>query len=156
VRRLPTDVGVTAVGLAGDVVAVGYREGSVELRRDRDGAPSAIPLHDVPASPAVRLIPGPDGTLVAGFADGTFGLWSAEDGGRLLHAKLHGAARHLLLEGSSLYAATELGDHARLDLDVLAEDYCTLLRALWEEVPVVWVGGRAVPARPDPTHLCAE
>ncbi len=155
--QVPGEVGITAVGRVGEALAVGFREGTVQLvDPGDDGEPSRVPLTDVPAAAATRLVAGAPGTLAAGFADGTFGLWSAADGSPLLRAKLHGPVVHLLYEGAALYAATELGDHARLDLGVLDEDYCTLMRALWAEVPVVWSAGRARDREPDPSHACAN
>jgi len=152
-ERVDTDIDSTAVGRIGERLAVGYREGSIEVR---DRAGGLLRLEDVPASPVVRLVPGPEGTLLAGFADGTFGVWSLDNGRALHRAKLHGPVVHLLIEGEMVHAATELGDHLTLDLDAFHRDYCALLADVWADVPVAWRDGRPL-ATPRPAdHPCAN
>lgn len=169
---VPLDNGLAWVGRDGERTMLrGHRasvssvaftaDGATVLTSSEDGTVRAMD----PAGEVAWQVPGEVGitavgrvgeALAAGFADGTFGLWSAADGSPLVRAKLHGPVVHLLYEGAALYAATELGDHARLDLGVLDEDYCTLMRALWAEVPVVWSAGRARDREPDPSHACAN
>ena len=48
--------------------------------------------------------------------------------------------------GDDLYAATELGDHLAWELRVFSVPHCELLREVARDVPVVWEGGRPVPA----------
>jgi len=103
----------------------------------------------------VRLVPGPEGTLLAGFGDGSFGVWSLDTGRNLYRAKLHGALVHLLTDGEVIHAATELGDHLSLDLGAFHRDYCALLTDVWSEVPVVWASGRPEVAGPPADHPCA-
>ncbi|MFH0899833.1 MAG: hypothetical protein V2A73_04310 [Pseudomonadota bacterium] len=119
----------------------------------------------MPASAVTRIIEGPPGTLVAGYASGFLGLWSLENGALLDSAKLHGPIVHLLVERGSgsplpesalsgkLYAVTELGDYLVLDLAVLFEDYCSLIGRIWRDVPVVWERGLPVLRRPT-RHAC--
>ena len=96
------------------------------------------------------------GTLVAGYSSGVVGTWDTETGIRLSHFGVHGPAVHLLVEGTRLYAASELGDHAVADMPELAMDRCTLLRAVWEAVPVVWRDGRAVRSPAPSDHVCMK
>ncbi|HEY3447574.1 MAG TPA: hypothetical protein VGK67_14565, partial [Myxococcales bacterium] len=58
----------------------------------------------------------------------------AANGTRLHVEQLHGPVAHLTLAGQTLYAATELGDRAAIDLRVFHQPRCKL----WREVPVVW------------------
>ncbi|MBI4703325.1 MAG: protein kinase [Deltaproteobacteria bacterium] len=128
---------------AGGFLAVGFREGNIELLsasgvRERH----AFSFEGVPASAPVRMLAGPMGTLVAGYADGLLGLWDIGDGKQLARARLHGPVVHLLLEGEKLYAASALGEHLVWDLSAFYLGDCELLRRVWESVPVVWEQGR--------------
>jgi hypothetical protein len=100
-------------------------------------------------------MPGPPGTVIAGFANGLLGLWNLDNGARLYATRLHGPIRHLLRDGPALIAATELGDHRRLDLGVFDIDHCALLRAVWRAVPVAWENGLLVRRPPPADHPCA-
>ena len=61
---------------------------------------------------------------------------------------------HLAVDGGRVFAATELGDHAVLDMGIFAEDYCALMREVWHAVPVVWEDGRARVEAPPEGHPC--
>jgi hypothetical protein len=101
-------------------------------------------------------LPGPKGTLVAGFANGQLGIWSLDNGARLRHSRLHGAVRYIVLAQGKLLAATELGDYLALDLSTFRLAYCDLLRQVWKEVPVLWENGLPVKRAPDEGHSCFE
>jgi hypothetical protein len=103
----------------------------------------------------VRLLAGPMGTVVAGFADGHVGIWNLEDGDLLDQTRLHGAAVHLLLDGTRLIMASELGDHRVMDLEAFHASHCALLRRIWKAVPVVWERGRSRLREPPAHHRCA-
>ncbi|HOX45110.1 MAG TPA: protein kinase [Myxococcota bacterium] len=152
----PGGLGVAALLGLGDRLVLGFPEGHLEVRpRQATGAPG-LNLEEVPEHAPTALAAGPAGSLIVGFADGLVGLWDLDSGERLLHAKLHGPVRHLLLDARGLSAASELGDHLRWELDDLARPYCELLEALWAQVPIAWEGGRPV-ARPRPgDHPCAR
>ncbi len=134
----------------GDGIFLDWSEGHTPF------APSGDPLRleEVPASPAVRLVPGPPGTLLAGFGDGTVGVWSLQDGRSLYRAKLHGAAIHLVASDRLVFAASELGDSLTLSLDAFGRDYCDLLREVWGDVDVVWRDGRPAVAPIPQDHAC--
>jgi len=103
----------------------------------------------------MQLLEGPAGTLLVGYADGVIALFSLETGASLEQWRLHGSAIHLVLRGSELFAASDLGDSLREDLATYTRDYCDLLREVWREAPVEWEAGHAV-LRPAPAgHLCA-
>ena len=104
----------------------------------------------------MRILAGPLNTVVVGYANGLVGLWDTRDGKRLAHARLHGPVVHLQLEDQMLFAATDLGHHLQWDLSVFSRDYCTLLREVWHEVPVVWSSGRPVAAPPPIKHRCSS
>jgi hypothetical protein len=124
--------------------------------RPRNPARGAVgvPFEDTPASAVVHVAPGPAGTLLAGFSDGSFGLWSLDHGHRLYRGRLHGAARHGVFSGDHLVVASDLGQHARVRLRVFHEDYCALLRRVWRAVPAVWVDGRPRRRPPPSDHRC--
>jgi hypothetical protein len=100
------------------------------------------------------MVEGPEGTLIAGYANGLVGIWSLANGARLEHDRLHGPVTNLLRRGSRLYAATELGEHLVLDLSVFDTSYCELMRRVWEAVPVVWERGVLVLRPPPDGHRC--
>jgi hypothetical protein len=142
----------TAVAGGSDRVAIGYRDGNLELL-DRRRGPATV-FEQTPPSPVTRVTMGPAGTVLAGFADGSVGMWSAS-GQRLRHTRLHGPVQHLALYDQRVHAVTALGRHRTLDLGVLYEDRCTLLREVWSRVPVVWEEGRAVVRERPMQHPCA-
>jgi WD40 repeat protein/serine/threonine protein kinase len=153
--RLKGDVGVTALGRADGWIALGFENGNIELVPLAPGrARSVFSFEDVPSSPVVRLLEGPMGTLIAGFANGLLGIWSLENGTRLEQARLSGPVAHLLLRGERLHAVTELGDHLTLDLGIFRRRYCDLAREIWRSVPVVWEGGLPVLRDPPARHRC--
>ena len=149
--RTPVGPGATALyrGGSGEPWVLGFSDGSIEV----DGAG----VVDTPSSAVVRLIAGPPGVLVAGFADGTFGLWRTSSGERLYLERLHGAVVHLRWDGRVLLAATELGSDRALDLHTLQMPYCDLLWEVWVGVPIVWDMGEAVRrSPPGGGHVCVE
>jgi hypothetical protein len=96
------------------------------------------------------------GTVVAGFANGLWGLWDPENGALLYRGQLHGPVVHLLLQKGKLYAASELGQYDVLDVSMFDRDYCDLLREVWDRVTVTWVGGLPVLGEPPRDHLCSD
>ena len=154
------DVGIAALtrvrrGAGQSWIAVGYKDGGVELlptspQQRRPG----FSFEDTPASQVVRLIQGPAGTVVAGYANGLVGLWSLKNGIRLEQRRIHGPVIHLLLLGSKLHAASALGQYTTLDLSVFGLPYCELLRRVWARIPVVWEGGLPLRRPPPNRHRC--
>jgi WD40 repeat protein len=153
---------IAAVTRLGSALALGFQEGPIEIRgvEGRAGAPPVV-LQDTPTQPPARMLALPGGLLAAAFLNGFVGIWNPLDGELLMSAKLNGPAMHLRLdrdveaERDYLYAASDLGDYARLDVGVFREDYCRLLREVWTRVSTSWEGGRAVPATPPERHRCA-
>ena len=150
----PADVGVTALSRIGSRLLLGYREGRIEQLSTPSDPVLAREFEDVPASAVVRLIPGPMGTVIAGYASGDLGIWSLDDGVRLYGSHLHGPLVHLQQANGELHVASELGWSDVLDLGVFEMDYCDLMREVWAAVPVVWENGRPVPREPPATHRC--
>ena len=152
--------GVSAIVRTEKALVIGFRDGSIELFPTSRGEVmerrARLPLEGSPASAVVRLREGPAGSLVVGFANGLFGIWSLETGARLHEVQLHGSVVHLVLHDQRLYAASELGQYAVLDLEVFYRDYCTLLREVWSTVPVVWAQGRPRRRAPPAHHRCAD
>jgi WD40 repeat protein len=141
-RTLPVDVNATAVARVGDHLVVGYRDGNLELLPRAPGAPRpGVELEKVPASPVLRLVAGPEGTVAVGWASGLVALHSLDTGHRLDHVRIHGPVVHLVQHGSRLLAASALGDRTALDLGVFFRPYCELLREVWRRSPVIWEQG---------------
>ena len=159
-----SDVGVTALARIGDWLILGFNDGNMELApiagpsgrlRHEQKKPTFF-FEDVPSSPVVRLIAGPRGTLIVGFANGIFGLWSLKTGTRLEYSKLHGPVSHLLRRGNKLYAASELGQYQVLDLSIFYTPYCDLVKQVWEKVPVLWKEGLPILSPPPRKHRCSK
>jgi len=156
-KRYPTGPGASAAAMVGPYLVVGYHDGNMELI-PTDGRPrrSGFTFERVGAGGVARIIPGPPGTLVAGFVDGLVGLWSLKNGAQLWAERINGAARYLSLDDGALRAASELGQHRTVDLTLLQRPYCQVMRQVWAEVPVIWRGGLPVMSPPDRTHRCFE
>ncbi len=159
--RMPVGAGATALtllaGAAGQKLAIGYGDGTVEVAGLSDGGRGHnLSLDQVASCPVVALRPGPRGTLVIAYANGLVGLWEVRSGARLDAIRLHGPLAHAAMHAGQLYVVTELGDHLAWDLSSLDSGYCDLLDRVWGRVPVVWESGRPV-ARPRPAdHSCGR
>jgi WD40 repeat protein len=156
----PLTEGVTALtALEGlgkqDVLAMGYQDGVVELGPlHLEGLGGKNSLQDCPNSPVSILKAGPPGSIIAGFQDGTVGLWGLRDGTLIQKTRLHGALMHVILQDETLLAATDLGDTLKWDLGPFYTDQCTLLNEIWAHVPITWQRGQAARENPPPQHPC--
>lgn len=156
-QALQSRVGARAVAQVGPWLALGNQDGHIELVPGPSGrTPPSLNFEGVPSSAVVRLMEGPTRTLVAGFANGTVGIWSTVNGAKLETRRLHGPVRFIARKGNRLHVATELGDHAAMDLGVYLRDYCELLREVWAQAPASWEGGRAQLRAPPGQHACAR
>lgn len=126
------------------------------LPADVRQAKSTFLFARTPSSPVVRIIPGPQGTLIAGFANGVFGIWAATNGLLMNKWRLHGPVVHMFLRGSKLYAASELGQHRVVNLGMLTMPYCKLLRQVWKHVPAIWESGKPKERPRAKDHRCAR
>ncbi len=157
-QRRRVGIGISALTLISGPrtqFALGYREGSIETLALTEGQPPRQhTFEQEPASQVTRILTGPLGTLVVGYANGRLLLYDQNGGVPLVHGRLHGRVVHLLLEGRKLYAASDLGSYLVWDLEVFYADRCELLRKLWQRVPVVWEHGHAVLRKPTPDHTC--
>jgi len=152
--------GVSAMVQTEESLVIGFEDGSVEVVATASDPSSAqrsrLPLEGSPSSRVVKLLEGPAGSLIAGFANGLLGIWSLETGSRLHEVQLHGPVIHTVLRGQRLFAASEMGQHAMLDLRVFHRDYCDLMREVWDTVPVVWEEGRPRRRTPPEMHRCTS
>ena len=149
-ERVVLGRGLTAAARRGTAVLAGYEDGALIRVEGEDHRP----FDGTPSSPAVRVIRGPAATWIAGFENGMVGLW--DDGGaRLDHFFLAGAVEHLAMEGTTLFAATDVGDHHARSLAELERSYCAVLREVWASVPVRWQDGHPVVA-PRDDHPCQQ
>jgi WD40 repeat protein/serine/threonine protein kinase len=148
---------ITAVAVTGTGIAVGHRDGSIEMLpppNDATKKPASPVFQQVPSSSPLQILTGPMETLFVGYANGVVGMWNTSDGALLARARLHGKLIHLLVEGRRLYAATDLGAHLVWELDSFYEEYCTLLRQVWAHVPAAWVSGRPELRATPSAHEC--
>jgi hypothetical protein len=152
------DVGVTAIARVNDTtLAVGYRDGSLELTTSAGAASSSRDVFEfTPSSPVTVLKTGPRGTLIAGFANGTVGMWTWANGQSIIQSSVHGQLTHLLLDGEHLYGASDLGAHFKWDLRPFFVDSCSLLRDMWSATPIIWQAGQAIAAKPPSGHRCLQ
>jgi WD40 repeat protein len=153
--RYEVDPGGTALARVEEWLVVGHREGDVALYPlERGSDRPTYSFEETPSSPVVRLLGGPMGTVIIGFASGVLGIWKLDNGKSLERTRLHGPVIHVALVEDALYAATELGDTAVWDLGIFHDDYCALLERVWEDVPVVWENGLPVRRDPPAEHPC--
>ena len=149
--------GVRALTRCGSWIALGFANGNIQIFPSRAGTKKpTFSFEDVASSPVVRMLEGPRGTLIAGYANGLLGIWHLKNGLRLDHSRLHGQVVHIQLQGKKLYAASDLGDHLSLDLSTFHLEYCKLLRQVWRRVPVVWVNSMPLIRAPPENHRCAQ
>jgi WD40 repeat protein len=151
---LPLEDGVVALAQRGQSLFLGLDGGGLMLLPRTSSRPVARELEDVPPFEVTALLPVSDDLLLAGFGDGAVGLWSAERGSVLVDAHLYGPVVHLAARGSTVMAATEMGDHLAWELGMLDLPYCTLLERIWEEVPMVWRQQGLRLEGPPPGHSC--
>ncbi len=150
----------SAAARVGPWLALGQGNGAVDLVPLPADVATAGPARrsvttNHPDSAVVRILEGPNGSLIVGHANGFVGVWDLRNGVLLTHAQLHGPVVHLLARGDKLHAASDLGDHAVLDLSVARMDYCALLQQVWQRVPVIWDAGAARMTLPPSDHRCA-
>jgi WD40 repeat protein len=149
IERLSAEPGVTALHRSGGLLALGFAEGTIVLRRAGSSERSRDELQDTPISGVAVMQEGPSHTLVAGFENGFVGLWDLSTRVLLSHLHLHGAVTGVAYADGGIVAATDLGDQGTIELGTLEQPYCELLREVRREVPFLWQGG--VIADRDPT-----
>jgi len=151
-QRADVGIGVSAIAYEQGVLFVGYQDGKLDqLKLDAQQPQRAVFFKQVPASPVLRIVPGPAGTILAGYDNGLVGMWDLSSGTRLAANRLHGRLIHLQLDEHRVYAATDLGQHTVWNINSFYLDYCELLTQLWQQVPVVWHDGQPV-VQPAPRH----
>ncbi|MFH0903524.1 MAG: hypothetical protein V2A73_23085, partial [Pseudomonadota bacterium] len=155
----PVNRGVSVVGRIGDSFVLGYQQGQVELLASRGETGASCSSHSFKGAPScavTRLVAGPAGTLVGGYADGTVILWTLADGAVLESTKLHGAIRHVRYSGGKLFAVSEVGQYLVWDLRAFLEGYCELMRQVWRAIPIVWENGLPVHRVSTQEHRCGS
>ncbi|MDP2345762.1 MAG: protein kinase [Deltaproteobacteria bacterium] len=101
-------------------------------------------------------------TVVAGFADGRWGLWDVVKGSQLAVGRVRGDVTHVGLRTiagasePSLLISSALGDVRVVDVATLLAPTCTALSTLWSEAPFAWGEGEPVRAAPPVDHPCAS
>ena len=154
-RSFEIEGSVTGVARIGDEIAVAYFDGGISFYDAKTLTLSERKLKLAPPAPIELMVEGPGDTLVTSAMSGAIDLWHLPTGKHLDRFKLNGRMAHLAMDGARLFAATDLGDHETYDLHILKEDRCAVLRRIWDEIPIVWRSGRAVPEPPPKNHPCA-
>jgi hypothetical protein len=150
------DIGVTSVARCGEWLILGFKDGNIErLSLNRSIGKDSHLFEETPASPVAYIREGPSNTVIVGYANGFLGIWNLQTGSLLDSARLHGPVRHMTLKNGRLYAASELGDHIALDLQVFEKEYCDLLKEIWQQVPIVWETGLPIKRPPPSDHPCS-
>ena len=156
-RPLNGGTGVNSILLTEKRLVLGVRDGSIELRSmDPTSIWSSAPFVGTPGQRVTRLALATPDVLVAGFGEGTVGLWNLEDGTLLDSFKLHGSVVHLQVHERFLYAATAVGDYMTENLSVFYREYCNVVNDVWENIPIVWADGKPVVRSPDESHPCRK
>ncbi len=146
-----TQAGVTALArIDQDTVVLGRASGEVVLQDEKSGA--KVVLSDGTLSAVMQLDHGPSGTIAVGFADGTVEVFDRH-GELLARTRLHGPIRDFIVDGERLIAVSNRGQVGTLDLSVFAADYCTLLRDVWQDIPLSLSNSGFEHAAP-PAHRC--
>ena len=137
-------------------VTVGFKDGSMthyptialtapiafsHLSHHRD----ELILKKVSTSAVSTLAQGPSGTIIAGFTDGQYGIWSLQDGALLTGGRLHGPIHQIWIEKGALYAVSTLGDVAREDIMIYQEPSEILISRILELIPYRWRRGQVDP-----------
>jgi WD40 repeat protein/serine/threonine protein kinase len=155
----PAEGAATALARVGRWLVLGFHDGAMQRfpiapHKGERTQEQDVHLQGVSSSEVTRLLPGPEGTLIAGFANGLLGIWELKNGSRLHHVRLNGPVAHLLRKSKQVYAASQLGGHLVWDLSLFDLDYCKLLGRVWKQAPVVWKDGRTVLRAPPAAHRC--
>ncbi len=137
-------------------VAVGYADGTTDLRYPEDDGTTTRVLQGRLAQPVTALVEGPGGTLIVGHADGTLQVWDLASGVQYASKRLHGPVLLLDLDGSQLRAVSQVGDRLVLDLSPFDRPYCDVMGDVWASVPGAWEDEQVVERAPDGRHVCAD
>ncbi|MGE3636881.1 MAG: hypothetical protein AB7P00_43660, partial [Sandaracinaceae bacterium] len=141
----------SAVSMIDGVVYGGSRQGLVSSLEAGD----AVQLRGTPASACTALAVAPQGALVAGFADGTVGVWDPQLGEPVALDQLEGRIAHIVVTEREVIAESDLGYLSRMPLGLLTRPYCEVMRELWEDYPGAWTLNGVELAPPPADHPCA-
>lgn len=142
-KKILIDSGATALARAHEWIAVGYENGSLQLFGE-NAERQRFEFAKTQGGRVLRICAGPMRTLIAGYQNGAFAIWSLDSGAQLHLQKLNGAVVHLAIEGETLLVASELGDVLALDLSAFASSYAQLMAQVWAKVPVTIEDGFVV------------
>ena len=156
-KTFPGSFGVTHVLLLKNNILAGFFDGTIEFVQSKGQKKlSGFSFEGTSSSAVRKMLKGPMDTIIVGYANGAYGIWSLKNGRRLLSGRLHGAIEHMFLRKGFLYIATELGAYHRQDLSIFRQSYCSLLREVWKRVPTVWSKGVVVVKAPPEGHFCVK
>ncbi|MCA9665068.1 MAG: protein kinase [Myxococcales bacterium] len=68
--------------------------------------------------------------------------------------QLHGPVVAVWQRGNDLHVLTESADHRVIDISPLTRSYCKLLRDVWRQTPVTWLGHQRKWQAPPRDHPC--
>ncbi len=143
----------------GPWLALGQGTGGIDLVSLAAGGPErAAVTVEHPDSAVVRIQEGPQGSIIAGYANrlpGRVGHCQRRPAGS---RALQGRVVHLLRSAATSSMPPVIWVTARSSISSVGLrflTYCTLLRQVWEGVPIVWAGGAARLQLPPSDHRCA-
>lgn len=131
IREVAADERPTAWGEIAGWQITGFETGPIEIRKD--GVRHRLRRRARAATTHLRA--GPVGTLLAGHADGWVELWDLARRAPLHAERMNGRVQHLHVQGTSVIAVSESGDHLRWFLDPFVEDHAQLKARIRAEVP---------------------
>ena len=139
-----------------EFLAVGYQGGLVEVTPvgSRLATAPQVMTSVSDASPT-GLVKGPGETLIGSYTNGAVVAWDIPTGAVIAQTKAVGAVIRLYVHGTRVYAVTDVGHSAMLDLTEFATPYCDVMREVWSAVPVEWEHGAAVPRATPRGHACS-
>jgi WD40 repeat protein len=137
-----------------DQVAIGYQDGTVELR----GASGQV-IRRYQGGPEQRvswMAAAPHQTLIAGYVTGQAIVWHLATGVQIQSRLLNGPVVFSDAEQDVLTVYSALGDRAQVSLQTLGHSWCELLRDVWREQPWTWREGALRLEGPPTTHSCVD
>lgn len=132
---ISTGRGLRAVTPVGSDYMLGFANGTLEVTSgDRR---KTIALRPTPRGEVTQIANLEFGVVALGFSNGAFGIWSLQSGDLLKSNKVHGPVVQLHFAGESLFALSETGDFASIDLHHFTSAYCPIVEQISSLIPLV-------------------
>jgi serine/threonine protein kinase/WD40 repeat protein len=147
--------GSSAVFLRGDDLAIGFSDGTVELRNLSTNAQRLVTISGAP-SRSVSVIEAVDARLLLlGYASGEVFLVERISGDVLDATRVLGTVERFSLREGDAVAVSDLGFSVSLSLADYTLNRCEILGSVWRSIAADWREGHVVAERTDDSHECA-